>query len=82
MSDFKEYTVAYQRVLVDGKIPKLRAILTTSEFGPFESALIDAVADESVNRQLLDSLADDVINQYETKLSSWKRRLFTPGVQS
>jgi len=69
MPEFKDYNLLYQRVNIDGGKPQLRVVLQTAEFGPMESRIIDAVADEALNEQLLGTLADDVIDEYELRLS-------------
>lgn len=69
MPEFKDYNLLYQRVTNDEGRPQLRVVLQTSEFGPMTSEVINAVADETLNEQLLGTLADDVIDEYERRLS-------------
>ena len=64
----KDYQLTYQECAVKGK-RFLRAILHTHEFGDMESRAVDAVDDHNVRQQLLNTLADDVIDEYERRLS-------------
>ena len=70
MNNFKDYNLVYQHISTVNRTVKLRVVLATSEFGPMESRTLDKVADEGINTRLLDSLADEVIDEYERRLAS------------
>ena len=70
MPDFIDYNLLYQRVSEGKGSTQLRVVLPTQEFGPIQSHLIPAVEDESINKALLNSLADDVIDRYERAIAS------------
>ncbi len=70
MKPYKDYILTYQRVGETKNPTKLRVVLQTDEFGPMTSRMLDQTADEQLNGKLLDSLADELIDDYERKLST------------
>lgn len=62
----KDYNLSYQHLTVNG-VKKLRAVLHTKEFGPVASQAIFA-REKGVDEQLLNSLADELIDAYEERL--------------
>lgn len=73
--DLKDYNLTYNTFedKVDGKVTKkLSVVLHTEEFGNIESNLIDGVNDVRVNTHLHESLADELIDQYEFRLAKAK----------
>lgn len=68
MPDYKEYPQTNQRLTIDG-VKKLRVIMPTREFGLMESQIINQVEDEAINEQLLNTLGEDLITEYERRIS-------------
>lgn len=63
----KDYVMNYLRIL-ENKTTKLLVSMQTEEYGELQSRTINAVQDEDINRRLLDSLADELIDKYELAL--------------
>lgn len=68
MPDYKEYPQTNQRLTIDGT-KKLRVVMPTREFGLMESQILDQVEDEAINEQLLNTLGEDLITEYERRIS-------------
>lgn len=70
MSKFaaKEYTQTNEWLEVDG-VKKLRVSMETKEFGVMYSPVVDQVKDSNINHQLLNTLGEDLITEYERNLS-------------
>lgn len=68
MPDYKEYLQTNERLTVDGA-KKLRVVMNTKEFGLMYSQTIDQVEDETINEHLLNTLGEDLITEYERRLS-------------
>lgn len=68
MPDYKEYLQTNERLTVDGE-KKLRVVMNTKEFGLMYSQTIDQVEDETINEHLLNTLGEDLITEYEQRLS-------------
>lgn len=43
--------------------------MPTREFGLMESQILDQVEDEAINEQLLNTLGEDLITEYERRIS-------------
>ena len=65
--EFKDYDLLFQQINQDG-VEKLRVVLPTEEFGQMVSNSVLAVKDQRINKQLFETLADDVIDAYEKRL--------------
>lgn len=50
-------------------VKKLRVVMNTKEFGPMISKALNQVEDQEINRQLLNTLGEDLIVEYERRLS-------------
>jgi len=68
---FKDYKMIYSIYEVDG-INMNVVFMGTPEFGRLRSRYLKAVEDDNINQQLLDSLADELIDEYEDRLKKRK----------
>ena len=65
----KDYLLNYLHLTENGK-QKLAAEMKTEEFGLMRSRMLDATKDSKMNQTLLNSLADEVIDDYEQRLEN------------
>ena len=69
MTDVKDYQCVYNGFKDQQGKTKLSVTLKTAEFGDMESQLVDGTDNHGLNTRLWDSLADELIDQYEFKLA-------------
>jgi hypothetical protein len=67
----KDYKCIDRVVELQGKYG-LQVILQTKEFGDLSSRIVNRTEDADLNVKLLDSLADDIIQEYEDRLKLFK----------
>lgn len=73
MNDVKDYQCIYKQYkTVDTGRTKLSVTLKTAEFGDMESFLADGTDDAMLNTKVWESLADELIDEYEFKLAKLK----------
>lgn len=68
MPESKDYVQTDEYLTVDG-VKKLRVKMDTREFGMMYSRLLDQVEDNSINQHLLNTLGEDLIQEYEQRIS-------------
>ena len=68
MSSCKDYVQTNQKFTIDGQ-KKLRVSMDTREFGLLVSRTLPMVADDSINEHLLNSLGEELIDDYEQRLT-------------
>lgn len=66
METTKDYLLNYLR-LNDNGLKKLAVEMKTEEFGLMRSRMLNSTESEKMNQMLLNSLADEVIDDYEMK---------------
>jgi len=64
----KEYAQVNEWVMDKG-VKKLRVSMKTKEFGIMRSRLLKQVDDDAINEQLLNSLGEELIDEYEARLA-------------
>lgn len=65
---FKDYLLNYHTVQTADDKNYLMVTMDTPEFGLMESPTCSLTSDKAMNKQLWDSLADDLVAKYEAKL--------------
>jgi hypothetical protein len=70
----REYHLIYQW-LQRPEGQGLRVVMDTPEFGRLESRILSGVADPRINQVLLDSLGDEVMDDYDARLAGRGRSL-------